>query len=126
VRRVHSLFTSSDAWDEQIEGFESGWPGLFVLLRINLERFVGASAATFMVIAPTSGDALATWRRLSEALGVAGANSSERRTSSSSAPVSSITCTRMLGSAYVIALSSPRGSTSSSEGDAPSSARVNG
>ena len=83
VRMVHSLFTSSDAWDDQIEGFERGWPGFFVLLGIYLEHFAGASAATFMVVSPTTGDSLSTWCRLSEALGVVGANSGEQRTSSS-------------------------------------------
>ena len=69
---VHSLFTASDAWDEQLEGFESGWPGFFVLLGIYLEHFAGANAATFMIVSPTSADSLAAWRRLSEAFGVVG------------------------------------------------------
>jgi uncharacterized protein YndB with AHSA1/START domain len=83
VRMVHSLFTSSDAWDDQMEGFEKGWPGFFVLLRVYLAHFAGASAASFMVVAPSQADSLSNWRRLGEALGLTGASSGERRTSAS-------------------------------------------
>src|SRR5262249_32168804 len=34
VRVVHSLFASTDDWDNQLEGTESGWPGFFRILRI--------------------------------------------------------------------------------------------
>ncbi|HEX6862130.1 MAG TPA: SRPBCC domain-containing protein, partial [Thermoanaerobaculia bacterium] len=34
VRMVHSLFTSSEEWDDQLEGFESGWPPFFDVLRL--------------------------------------------------------------------------------------------
>ncbi len=33
VRMVHSLFASGDDWDDQLEGFEGGWPSLFEILR---------------------------------------------------------------------------------------------
>jgi uncharacterized protein YndB with AHSA1/START domain len=36
VRMVHSLFTSSDAWDDQLESMENGWPPFFEVLRIYL------------------------------------------------------------------------------------------
>lgn len=83
VRMVHSLFTSSDAWDDQVEGFESGWPGFFAVLRAYLARFAGMRAASFMTMTPASTDALSTWQRLSEHLGLLGANVGERRTASS-------------------------------------------
>lgn len=83
VRMVHSLFTSSDAWDDQVEGFESGWPGFFAVLRVYLAHFAGARAASFMTMMPSDADALATWLRLSESLGLAGANVGEVRTASS-------------------------------------------
>lgn len=83
VRMVHSLFTSSDDWDDQIEGFEDGWPGFFAVLRVYLAHFAGASAASFMAMAPASTDSLSTWLRLGEALGLAGASVGERRTASS-------------------------------------------
>ena len=34
VRIVHSLFASTDDWDNQLEGTEHGWPGFFRTLRI--------------------------------------------------------------------------------------------
>jgi uncharacterized protein YndB with AHSA1/START domain len=83
VRIVHSLFTSSEDWDDQVEGFESGWPGFFAILRVYLEHFAGASAASFITMTPVSGDSLSAWLRLCEALGLTGANVGERRTDSS-------------------------------------------
>lgn len=83
VRMVHSLFTSSDDWDDQVEGFESGWPGFFAILRLYLEYHAGAGAASFIVMTPASGDSLSAWLRLGEALGLAGANVGEQRTASS-------------------------------------------
>ena len=36
LSRVYSLFASTDDWDNQLEGTESGWPGFFRILRIYL------------------------------------------------------------------------------------------
>jgi uncharacterized protein YndB with AHSA1/START domain len=83
MRMVHSLFTTSDDWDDQVEGFEKGWPSFFEVLRIYLKHFAGLKAASFMHITATSVDPLAAWQRLGEALGIAGANVGERRTVSS-------------------------------------------
>ncbi|MEP7117382.1 MAG: SRPBCC domain-containing protein, partial [Acidobacteriota bacterium] len=41
VRVVHSLFASTDEWDNQLESTESGWPGFFRTLRIYLTHFRG-------------------------------------------------------------------------------------
>jgi len=83
VRMVHSLFTSSNDWDDQVEGFESGWPGFFANLRVYLEHFSGMSAASFIAMTPASVDSLSAWRHLGEALGLAGANVGEHRAASS-------------------------------------------
>jgi uncharacterized protein YndB with AHSA1/START domain len=45
VRVVNSLFASTDDWDNQLEGTESGWPGLFRILRIYLTHFRGQRSA---------------------------------------------------------------------------------
>jgi hypothetical protein len=82
LRMVHSLFTSSDDWDDQIEGFENGWPGFFAVLRIYLAHFPGANAASFLALAPSSLASLDAWLRLGELLGVSGASVGERRTAS--------------------------------------------
>jgi uncharacterized protein YndB with AHSA1/START domain len=39
VRVVHSLFASTDDWDNQLEGLEQGWPTYFRILRMYLDRF---------------------------------------------------------------------------------------
>jgi uncharacterized protein YndB with AHSA1/START domain len=83
VRMVHSLFSASDEWDDQMEGFESGWPGFFAVLRVYLAHFAGARAASFITMMPASGDSLSVWRHLCEALGLAGASVGERRATSS-------------------------------------------
>lgn len=83
VRMVHSLFTTSDSWDDQVEGFEGGWPGFFVVLRSYLQHFAGQEAASFIASAKSQTDALRTWLRLGDALGFAGASVGERRTAAS-------------------------------------------
>ncbi len=82
VRMVHSLFASSDDWDDQLEGFESGWPGFFEVLRVYLKHFIGQEAASFMATQPAKLDSLTAWTRLCEQLGFAGANVGERRSGS--------------------------------------------
>ena len=82
VRMVHSLFASTDDWDDQMEGFEKGWPGFFQVLRTYLAHFPGAEAGSFMAIQATPGEPLAAWQRLTGRLGLAGANVGERRTTS--------------------------------------------
>jgi uncharacterized protein YndB with AHSA1/START domain len=83
VRMVHSLFASSDDWDDPIEGFEAGWPGFFAVLRSYLTHFNGASAASFIARTQANTDSLSAWPRLCERLGLAGANVGERRIASS-------------------------------------------
>ena len=80
VRMVHSLFSESDEWDDQIDGFESGWPGFFEVLKLYLANFAGMKAASFMALAPQeSVDQLEVWTRLTQRLGLAGANVGEQR-----------------------------------------------
>jgi uncharacterized protein YndB with AHSA1/START domain len=78
VRMVHSLFSTSDDWDDQLEGFEKGWPFFFDVLRVYLSHFAGQPAASFMVAANVDGDHLEVWKRLTESMGLAGANVGER------------------------------------------------
>jgi uncharacterized protein YndB with AHSA1/START domain len=77
VRMVHSLFASSDDWDDQLEGFESGWPGFFAVLRVYLAHFAGTPGSSFMVMQPSAAKDLAVWRRLCEALPMNGVNVGE-------------------------------------------------
>lgn len=79
VRMVHSLFSASDEWDDQLEGFESGWPSFFEALRIYLSHFPGRKAATFYTMVGVESQ-LEAWTRLIQALDLGGANAGERRT----------------------------------------------
>jgi uncharacterized protein YndB with AHSA1/START domain len=84
VRMVHSLFASTDDWDDQLEGFEKGWPGFFEVLRIYLSDFAGLKAASALAMVTVEGDQLAVWKRLVDGLGLAGADAGDRRTTSGS------------------------------------------
>ncbi len=81
VRMVHSLFTASDAWDDQVEGFEKGWPAFFEVLRAYLAHFAGQPSSSFMVVSPAGENALAAWQQLAQQFGVAGMDVGERSTS---------------------------------------------
>lgn len=80
VRMVHSLFASADDWDDQIEGFEGGWPAFFEVLRLYLSHFAGMKAAVVFAMTSVEGSHLDVWRQLTEGLGLAGANVGEERT----------------------------------------------
>ncbi len=55
VRVMHSLFASTDEWDSQLTGTESGWPGFFRILRIYLTHFRGQRSAMMQWMAPAAG-----------------------------------------------------------------------
>ncbi len=70
VRVVHSLFASTDDWDNQIEGTEHGWPGYFRVLRHYLKHHPGQVAASFTLMAPSTEGAAETWHTIARALGI--------------------------------------------------------
>ncbi|WP_170980966.1 SRPBCC domain-containing protein [Mycolicibacterium sp. CR10] len=72
VRMVHSLFTDRDDWDDELEGFETGWPGFFAVLRLYLAHFPGQPAANVRVMTVHSAGTDQAWSTLAYALGVAG------------------------------------------------------
>ena len=74
VRVVHSLFASTDDWDNQLEGTESGWPAFFRILRIYLTHFRGQRSAIMQFIAPAAGTVSEAWDTLTAALGLKGVN----------------------------------------------------
>lgn len=79
-RMVHLLSTSTDEWDGSLEGFESGWPGFFEVLRLYLAHFAGRKAASFLVMASAEVPQPEVWKRLTEALNLDAANVGEERT----------------------------------------------
>ncbi len=72
VRVVHSLFASTDDWDSQLEGTESGWPGFFRTLRIYLTHFRGQASALMQFVAPVAGTEADAWATLTAAFGLTG------------------------------------------------------
>ncbi|MHC5113093.1 MAG: SRPBCC family protein [Planctomycetota bacterium] len=86
VRVVHSLFASTDDWDKQMEGWESGWPAFFRLLRLYLAHFTGEPCAAFQLMGFSSSPPDATWRTLCDGLGLEAVAVGERVESSGAAP----------------------------------------
>ena len=80
VRIVHSLFASTDEWDDQLEGAKSGWSGFLAILRIYLTHFRGMRSAIMQVMAPTTESDAAAWDTLTAALGVKGLSVGQRWT----------------------------------------------
>jgi len=78
VRVVQSLFASTDDWDKQLTGAESGWPGAFRILRLYLTHFRGERSAFMQFKAPVAGTAAETWATMTAALGLNGVDAGQR------------------------------------------------
>jgi uncharacterized protein YndB with AHSA1/START domain len=78
VRVVNSLFASTDDWDKQLDGAESGWPGIFRILRIYLTHFRGQRSAIMQVMAGAAGTKEEAWATLTAALGLNGVGVGQR------------------------------------------------
>lgn len=78
VRVVQSLFASTDDWDDQLSGSESGWPGAFRVLRLYLTHFRGRRSAFLRFTAPLSGTVAEAWATMAGALGLAGVGAGQR------------------------------------------------
>ena len=72
VRVVQSLFASTDDWDDQLIGTESGIPGSFRILRIYLTQFRGQRSAFMNFLAPVGGTPADAWATLTAAVGFDG------------------------------------------------------
>ena len=86
VRVVHSLFASTDDWDNQLEGVEGGWPAFFRLLRIYLAHFAGQPSAAFQLTGWGPEPKSAAWAALMGSLGLPGKAVGEKATASTTAP----------------------------------------
>ena len=86
VRVVNSLFASTDDWDNQLEGTESGWPGFFRTLRIYLTHFRGQRSAIMQRMAPAAGTEAEAWETLTAALGLKGLSVGQRWTAPAGVP----------------------------------------
>ncbi len=80
VRVVNSLFASTDDWDKQLDGVESGWPGIFRVLRIYLTHFRGQRCANMQFMAGVAATKEEAWATLTAALGLNGVSVGQRFT----------------------------------------------
>ena len=72
IRIVHSLFASTDEWDDQLEGANSGWSGFLAILRVYLQHFRGQGSAIMQVTSPVACTEAEAWKSLTAGLGVKG------------------------------------------------------
>lgn len=86
VRVVQSLFASTDDWDGQLIGTESGIPGALHVLQIYLTYFRGQRSAFMQFMAPIEGTPANAWAALTAALGFNGTGVGERWTVPAGAP----------------------------------------
>jgi uncharacterized protein YndB with AHSA1/START domain len=107
VRLVSSLFTSSAEWDDQIDGFEKGWAGFLVVLRLYLANFRGQRCSPFQVTGSMAGPEQRAWAELKRALGFDGAAAGERRVSAAGAPRLSGTVEQVGGHYLVVRSDQP-------------------
>ena len=78
VRVVHSLFASTDDWDDQLENFEAGWPVCFAVLRPYLAHFGGQRASIIRAMGPADGSAHDAWNACSPRSSAGGLSPGER------------------------------------------------
>jgi uncharacterized protein YndB with AHSA1/START domain len=86
VRVVHSLFASTDDWDNQLEGAGLGWPGFFRTLHIYLTHFRGQRSALMQFVAPVAGTEAVAWERATSALGLKGMSVDQHWTAPAGVP----------------------------------------
>jgi uncharacterized protein YndB with AHSA1/START domain len=86
VRVVHSLFTNSDEWDDQIEAIESGWPAFFRILRLYVLNYRGQPCSIIQLMAMAPEPESSAWDALAGGLGLAGAASGQRWSTPSGSP----------------------------------------
>ena len=86
VRIVHSLFASTDDWDNQLEGTESGWPAFLRTLRLYLTHFRGQGSAVMKWMAPVADTEAQAWETLTSALGLTGLSIGQRCAAAAGAP----------------------------------------
>jgi hypothetical protein len=89
VRVVHSLFASTDDWDNQLESAALGWPGFFRTLGIYLEHFRGQRSALMQFVALVPGTEAEAWEALTTALGTKGLSAGQRWTAPAGVPAAS-------------------------------------
>ena len=86
VRVVHSWFANTDDWDRQYEGVEKGWPAFFRILKRYLTHFRGQACTQIQLMAFAPGSKEEAWAKLTQSIGLAGADVGRSAQSSGDAP----------------------------------------
>jgi hypothetical protein len=89
VRVVQSLFSSTDDWDDQLEGASSAWLGFFRTLGVYLTHFRGQRSEIRQFVAPVAGTEAEAWVALTAALGLKGSSVGQRWTVPAGVPSAS-------------------------------------
>jgi uncharacterized protein YndB with AHSA1/START domain len=80
VRLVHSLFASTDDWDDQLEHIESGWSGFLRTLQLYLKHFRGQGSTLTKWMLPVAGTEAEAWDWFTQAVGLHGVMVGQRWT----------------------------------------------
>jgi uncharacterized protein YndB with AHSA1/START domain len=72
MRMVHSLFASDEAWDEQLESMENGWPPFFVVLREYMTHYRNLPCTSVRLMAKSSACEPESWEKLKVFWGLSG------------------------------------------------------
>ena len=86
LRLVHSLFASTDDWDDQLDEIESGWSGFLRTLQVYLEHFRGQRSTLMKWMVPVPGTEDEAWQSLARAMGLQGASTGQRWTAPAGVP----------------------------------------
>ena len=86
VRIVHSLFASTDDWDDQLEGGMAAFAGFWRTLRLYLTHFRGERSQIAQFVSPAAGSEADAWETLTAALGVNGSSVGQRWTAPAGVP----------------------------------------
>lgn len=86
VRVVHSLFASTDDWDDQLTNVEHGWPAFFRILRLYLTHFRSQPCAGMQQMAMAAGTEGDAWATISKALNLANVQVGQHWTAPPGAP----------------------------------------
>lgn len=86
VRVVHSLFVTTDDWDNQLDGLEQGWPAYFRILRMYLERFAGQECSTMQLVGFSSDAEPVAWEKAGGELGLLNIAAGQRWSAPSAFP----------------------------------------
>lgn len=70
VRVVHSLFASTDDWDNQLDGLEQGWPAYFRVLRMYLENYKGLPCSAMQFVGFSTDPEAKAWENAGGQLGL--------------------------------------------------------